>query len=116
MSREEIDDNYVYIELSRVRNREKTDLKTEDSRRMIELRPEMKKTLVTQKELTREFDSPYVFINTFGRPILQDKLREHWARVIKKSGVRSRRMYETRHTFASWALAAGETPNGWPEL
>lgn len=21
-----------------------------------------------------------------------------------------RRMYETRHTFASWALAAGETP------
>ena len=31
-------------------------------------------------------------------------------RVIKKSGIRYRRMYECRHTFASWALAAGETP------
>ena len=33
-----------------------------------------------------------------------------WARVIKKSGIRYRRMYECHHTFASWALAAGETP------
>jgi integrase len=54
--------------------------------------------------------SPYVFVNTEGRPILQDKLREHWARVMKKRGLKYRRMYETRHTFASWALAAGETP------
>lgn len=29
---------------------------------------------------------------------------------MKKSGLPYRRMYETRHTFASWALAAGETP------
>ena len=29
---------------------------------------------------------------------------------MKKSGLIHRRMYETRHTFASWALAAGETP------
>ena len=29
---------------------------------------------------------------------------------MKKSGLKYRRMYETRHTFASWALAAGETP------
>jgi len=27
-----------------------------------------------------------------------------------KTGVHYRRMYEIRHTFASWALAAGETP------
>lgn len=44
-----------------------------------------------------------------GRPILQDKLREVWARVLKTDLI-YRRMYETRHTFASWALAAGETP------
>ncbi len=31
---------------------------------------------------------------------------------MRKSGLPYRRMYETRHTFASWALAAGESP-GW---
>ena len=55
-------------------------------------------------------ESPYVFLNTFGRPILQDKLRELWEKAMKKSRLKSRHMYETRHAFAPWALAAGETP------
>ena len=29
---------------------------------------------------------------------------------MEKSGLLFRRMYETRHTFASWALSKGETP------
>jgi integrase len=105
-----VDEEFIHIEASRVRNREKEDLKTAESRRSIALRPAMGKTLEMQKQLTAEFKSPYVFLNTYGRPILQDKLRELWERVIKKSGVCYRRMYETRHTFASWALAAGESP------
>lgn len=105
-----IDGEFIEIELSRVRNKEKNDLKTEGSRRRIEINAEIKKTLDRQKNLTAAFQSPYVFVNTYGRPILQDKLRELWMRVIKKSGVAYRRMYETRHTFASWALAAGESP------
>lgn len=71
----------------------------------------MRKVLDAQFELTGAFKSPYVFINSEGRPILQDKLREVWARVMEKSGLMYRRMYETRHTFASWALAAGESPH-----
>ncbi len=105
-----IDEEFIHIELSRVRNVEKKELKTEESRRSIAIRPTMRQILEDQRKLTRENDSPYVFINTFGRPILQDKLREMWHRVMKKSGLSHRRMYETRHTFASWALAAGETP------
>jgi len=105
-----VDDDAFHIELSRVRNQEKAELKTPESYRSIALRPAMRKTLEEQAQLTSEFESLYVFINTFGRPILQDKLRELWARVMKKSGVRYRRMYEIRHTFASWALAAGESP------
>jgi len=105
-----IDDAYVHIELSRVRNREKMDLKTEDSRRSLAIRSNMAEILANQKQLTKNVQSPYIFINTEGRPILQDKLRELWTRAIKKSRLRYRRMYETRHTFASWALAAGETP------
>lgn len=105
-----IDNELIHIELSRVYNREKADLKTEESRRRIQIRPGIQKWLDKQRELTQRLDSPYVFLNTQRRPILQDKLREVWARVIKKSGLPYRRMYETRHTFASWALAAGETP------
>ena len=80
-----IDEEYVHIELSRVRNREKSDLKTEESRRSIRIRPGMKDCLKEQVVLSERFDSPYVFINTEGRPILQDKLREVWARVLKKT-------------------------------
>ena len=105
-----VDDEFIHIELSRVRNFEKEDLKTESSRRRIEIRPAIREVLLKQWEQTKDFNSPYVFINTLGRPILQDKLRELWARTITKSGIRYRRMYECRHTFASWALAAGELP------
>ena len=105
-----IDSQFIHIELSRVRNREKSELKSEGSRRRIEIRTSIKKVLDTQRDLTATFNSPYVFVNMEGRPILQDKLRELWMRVIQKSGVPYRRMYETRHTFASWALGAKESP------
>ena len=105
-----IDSRFIYIESSRVRNVEKSSLKTEESRRAIAIRPVMAKILEVQKRLTAYRQSPYVFLNRGGRPILQDKLRELWERVMKKSGLPYRRMYETRHTFASWALAAGEAP------
>ena len=105
-----VDPDFIHIELSRVRNREKADLKTEDSRRSLAIRPAMAETLEIQKKLAGSRNSPYVFVNTGGRPILQDKLREIWGRVMKKIDLKYRRMYETRHTFASWALAAGESP------
>jgi len=103
---------HIDIVLSRVRNREKTDLKNEHSRREIELRPEMSKVLDNQREQVKDIDSPYVFLTPIGTPIIQDRLREQWAKAMKASGLPHRRMYETRHTFASWALQAGELP-GW---
>ena len=80
-----VDEDFIHIELSRVRNLEKEDLKTEDSRRRIEIRPAMRDALIKQWEQTKDFNLPYVFINTQHRPILQDKLREIWARAIKKA-------------------------------
>ncbi len=41
---------------------------------------------------------------------MQEHLRAVWVLAIEKSGLDFRRMYETRHTFASWALSLGETP------
>ncbi len=98
------------LQLRRVNNREKTDLKTKESKRSIKITRPIQESLDRQKELTTNLDSPYVFLNNYGRPILQDKLRELWERAMKKSGLKYRKMYSTRHTFASWALAAGETP------
>ena len=105
-----VDDRFIHIELSRVRNLEKAELKTAASNRRIEIRPSMKKVLEEQQTLMANLQSPYVFLNMEGKPILQDKLRELWMRAMKKSQLPYRRMYETRHTFASWALAAGESP------
>lgn len=105
-----IEGEFLHIELSRVRNQEKDDLKTHGSLRILTLRPSLVKILEQQKEITKGIDSPYIFMNSYGRPILQDKLRELWARSLKRASIPYRRMYETRHTFASWALALGETP------
>jgi integrase len=105
-----IDERFIHIELSRVRNVEKADLKTTGSNRQIEIRLSMRQVLEEQRKQMANFNSPYVFLNMEGRPILQDKLRELWKRAMEKSGLPYRRMYETRHTFASWALGKGETP------
>ena len=105
-----VDDRFIHIELSRVRNQEKSDLKTSESNRRIEIRPSLRKILAEQKTQTAKYQSPYVFINTKGRPVNQVTLHGLWVTAMKKSGLPFRRLYETRHTFASWALAAGESP------
>lgn len=107
-----VDTEFIHIELSRVNNVEKTELKTEASRRMIHLRPTLAKILAEQKELTRDFKSEYVFLNMDGKVINQTNLGLVWNLAMEKSGLTHRRMYETRHTFASWAMSLGETP-GW---
>jgi integrase len=106
-----IDERFIHIELSRVRKREKGDLKTAGSVRRIELRTAMRETLRKQKELTARFNQPYVFLNTKGGPIQQENLgNKIWMPAFRKIDIPYRRMYETRHTFASWALASGESP------
>jgi len=70
----------------------------------------MRRVLEIQQDLTAHFESAYVFVNVEGRPVIQNVVREIWVRAMEKSGLPFRRMYDTRHTFASWALAAGESP------
>ena len=49
----------------------------------------------------------------FTGPLLNiNNLRDHaWYGTLKKTELRRRTMYQTRHTFASNALAAGEAPS-----
>ena len=105
-----IDSQFVHVELSRVGNLEKGDLKTPESIRSLEIRSSMREILSIQESQTSHFQSEYVFLNTEGRPCIRDSLRSIWVRAMRKSGLPSRRMYETRHTFAFWALSKGETP------
>lgn len=39
-----------------------------------------------------------------------DPLKKRWARILRKAGVRYRNPYQTRHTFASVLLSAGQSP------
>ena len=48
---------------------EKTELKTEESRRRIEISPSIQDVLKKKKELTEKLNSPYIFLNTQGRAI-----------------------------------------------
>ncbi|MEX0495965.1 DUF3596 domain-containing protein [Raoultella terrigena] len=34
-----------------------------------------------------------------------------WKRAVKRSGIRSRKAYQSRHTYACWSLTAGANPN-----
>ena len=108
--------NYIVLVYQLVRcfargeNLEKAELKTAASNRRIEIRPSMKQVLEEQQIQLTYLQSPYVFLYMEGRPILQDKLRELWMRAMKKSQLPYRRMHEVRHTFASWGLGAGDSP------
>lgn len=52
-----------------------------------------------------------VFGDAKGRPWTGDRdIRRVWEVVLKRAGVRYRKPYQTRHTFASMLLSAGENP------
>jgi integrase len=54
----------------------------------------------------------YVFTGARGGLLKPNFLRDYvWYPTLKKAGLRRRTMYQTRHTFASNALAAGEAPS-----
>ena len=57
--------------------------------------------------------SEYVFLNQYGKPLDPDSTNYHvWKPALKKAGLEHRSLYQTRHTFATLMLDAGEHP-GW---
>lgn len=52
-----------------------------------------------------------IFLNN-NKPYTGDfQIWNHWKRALLKSGIRYRNPYQTRHTYASWLLTAGENIN-----
>lgn len=83
--------------------------KTDAGYRTLKILPEVKKALDAQRKYTEEINE-HIFFNPntnkkWGCP---QTYADHWIRNIAKSGVRYRYCYQTRHTFATMMLTAGE--------
>jgi integrase len=85
------------------------DLKTEESERDVPMLPAAKEALLRMRSIS-ELKGEYVFVNpnTGKRWADNQQLRWRWRRILRKAGVRYRNPYQTRHTFASHLLEAGE--------
>lgn len=79
--------------------------------RWVQLTEPAKQALLAQKAITGEAGH-WVFHNpkTNDRWQNSERLRQHWISALKKAGVRYRKPYQARHTFASLMVSAGEIP------
>jgi integrase len=86
--------------------------KTIESRRDVEMLPIVEQALRGQRAADPEV-SPWVFSNRDSGPLDITNLRERvWRPAIGRAKLRARTLYQTRHTFATLMLEAGESP-GW---
>jgi len=101
----------VNVRETRVRGEEGRP-KTTGSVRDIKILPPVVEALRRQRHTTMG-KSVYVFLNQSGRPLLPNSINYHiWKPALKSAGLRPRSLYQTRHTFATLMLDAGELP-GW---
>jgi integrase len=101
----------IKVRETRVRG-EETPPKTKRAIRDIAMLPPVVEALRSQRKYTMG-KSEYVFLNQYGRTLLPDSVNSHvWKTALRKAGLRERRLYETRHTFATLMLDSGELP-GW---
>jgi integrase len=86
--------------------------KTPGSARPVELRPQVVRALKEQQASSR-LKSDFVFCSSVGGPLDRDNLMNRfWYPALKRAGIRDRKPYQTRHTFATLSLSAGEDI-GW---
>jgi integrase len=101
----------VYVSRAKVRKSLK-DTKTAAGRRIVTLLPVADDALRRQKEF-KSPKHPEVFLNPkTGKPWIDDgQLRKSaWYPLLRSAGVVIRNPYQTRHTYASLMLTAGEDP------
>lgn len=85
-------------------------LKTEGSYRVIQLTDRVVEAL-TKHQIVADKKLKYVFTNASKRHLNYAVIaRSVWYPALNKAGLKLRNPYQTRHTFATLLLAAGESP------
>ena len=95
------------------------DLKTESSRRVFTMHPDVKKILLEHKErqemyrkqFKRSYSKKYldmVCVDQMGMLLRPNFVTEHFAVLLNKHGLRKIRFHDLRHTCASLLVALGE--------
>lgn len=86
--------------------------KTRKSSREIKMLPPVVEAMKDQRKQVPT-TSLYVFLNQYGKPVDPMSVNFHvWKPALKAAGLFPRPLYQTRHTFATLMLDAGEHP-GW---
>ncbi len=87
--------------------------KTRTGKREVKLLSPALSALSSQKAFTF-LSGKHIFLNEkTGKPFTGDtQIRKAWKRALLRVGIRYRNPYQTRHTYASWMLSAGE-PLAW---
>jgi len=107
----DLDRNEVFVTRAKVRKTFKA-TKTLAGQRHVSLQPIARDALVSQARFRSE-SHPEIFLNPkTGAPWIDDgQLRKRaWQPLFKSISVTPRNPYQTRHTFASIMLSAGEDP------
>ena len=101
----------IDIERTRIRSTKRGEIKdgevkTVSSERGADMLILAEKALLKQKELTSEYE--YVFINQSKRPFYShDIIGLNFRKILKRSEVKERPLYNLRHTFASQLISKG---------
>lgn len=101
----------AYVQRACVRGKLKLP-KTRSGKREVLLLPNAMEALVNQKEFTFKTGKQIFHNPVTDKPWSSDiKIRNPlWTNALKAAGVRYRNPYQTRHTYASMLLSAGENP------
>lgn len=84
--------------------------KTAKSVRVVPIFDELLPYLQSQKRLTSQSDSEYVFLSRENRPFNDgNRIRDyHWKRLLKELELPYQRLYDTRSSFATMMLSSGK--------
>ena len=107
----DFEEGYIRVRATLVKGEKKIP-KTKSSNRDIKMSLPLREAFMEQKN-NFIFNNDYVFMNSQMRNLVPHSINSHiWHPTLEKAGLKPRPLYQTRHTFATLMLDAGEQP-GW---
>lgn len=111
----DLENRFLHVKRSRGRYGDLTP-KTKSGFRLVPILDELYPVLFNHL-LTHEYD--YLFVTQYGEPYSDTGVfrQHHWQPLLKKLGFAYRKLYNTRHTFASLMLSGGHvTPHNLAKI